>query len=191
MAAQKREKPSALPETILTVPSLHIDESHTPEVSTVIQVSISDEDDTKQEPSLNEDPSIVAQAPSTESELQIELNQSHPFWPAPDDTMKEVKDLTDDYCQRSVISVEAAVDALFDRIENRSIQMETSMDEQKLQQQQRPIEDILQALDQLVAPREVEISIDWDARGPINIREKTVLPSVLPMLEVHWMRRTD
>lgn len=44
---------------------------------------------------------------------------------------------------------------------------------------QRPIEDILQALDQLVlsAPREVEISIDWESRGAVNIREKTVLPS--------------
>lgn len=44
---------------------------------------------------------------------------------------------------------------------------------------QRPIEDILQALDQLVlsAPREVEISIDWGVRGPVNIREKTVVPS--------------
>lgn len=44
---------------------------------------------------------------------------------------------------------------------------------------QRPIEDILQALDQLVlsAPREVEISIDWGAPGAVNIREKTVLPS--------------
>ncbi|GFX28606.1 uncharacterized protein TNCV_3336661 [Trichonephila clavipes] len=177
MAVEKREKPSALPETILTVPTLHIDESHTPEVSTVIQVSIPDEDDTKRKPSVNEDPSIDAQAPSSESELKIELNQSHQFWPTSHDTEKEVKELTDGNCQRSVISVEAAVDALFDRIENRSIQMETSMDEQKLQQQQRPIEDILQALDQLVAPREVEISIDWDARGPINIREKTVLPS--------------
>lgn len=45
--------------------------------------------------------------------------------------------------------------------------------------QQRPIEDILQALDQLVlsTPREVEISIDWGVRGAVNIREKTVLPS--------------
>ncbi|XP_035215163.1 uncharacterized protein LOC118188771 [Stegodyphus dumicola] len=45
--------------------------------------------------------------------------------------------------------------------------------------QQRPIEDILQALDQLVlsAPREVEISIDWGTRGHVNIREKAVVPS--------------
>lgn len=44
---------------------------------------------------------------------------------------------------------------------------------------QRPIEDILEALDQLVlsAPREVEISIDWGVLGPVNITEKTVLPS--------------
>ncbi|GFQ79868.1 uncharacterized protein TNCT_79461 [Trichonephila clavata] len=177
MAAQKREKPSALPETILTVPTLDIDESPTPEVTAGIQVSLSNEDDTKQELSENEDPLIVTQAPSSESEPKIELNQPHPFWPASDGIKEEVKELTDGNCQRSVISVEEAVDALFDRIEHRSIQMETSMDDQKLQQQQRPIEDILQALDQLVAPREVEISIDWDARGPINIREKTVLPS--------------
>ncbi|XP_071033299.1 uncharacterized protein [Parasteatoda tepidariorum] len=45
---------------------------------------------------------------------------------------------------------------------------------------QRPIEDILQALDQLVLPappREVEINIEWEARGPVNIREKRVDPS--------------
>lgn len=52
-------------------------------------------------------------------------------------------------------------------------------DGDKTSEPQRPLEDILQALDQLVlsSPREVEISIDWGVRGPVNIREKTVLPS--------------
>ncbi|GFU02797.1 uncharacterized protein NPIL_35371 [Nephila pilipes] len=167
MATQKREKPSILPETILTVPTLSGDELHAPDVSASIQVPLSNGDDMKQELSVNDVPSI--NAPILESELKNESNLSHAFWPAMDGTKEDVKESSGGNCQRSV---EAAVDALFDRIEG---QMEMLSEEQKLQQ--RPIEDILQALDQLVAPREVEISIDWDARGPINIREKTVLPS--------------
>ncbi|GIZ03780.1 hypothetical protein CEXT_786921 [Caerostris extrusa] len=63
---------------------------------------------------------------------------------------------------------------MFDRIEEEEpLPICESLQDQ---QQARPIEDILEALDQLVAPREVEINIDWDALGPINIREKTVLP---------------
>ncbi|GBM39039.1 hypothetical protein AVEN_70211-1 [Araneus ventricosus] len=171
IAAQKREKNNEkpdLPETSLTDSQVQNEDA-----PINLQIPTSNHNGEEQEPPAEEIFPEVASIPDVEVKIKSNPSQSTEFWPSTNGPFDEDESQPPEDRPLESASIEKdEVDALFDRIDEKST--EASAD----QQQQRPIEDILQALDQLVsAPREVEISIDWDARGPINIREKTVTPS--------------
>ncbi|XP_055935274.1 mucin-2-like isoform X2 [Argiope bruennichi] len=175
IAAQKREKSiekPILPETVLTVSVAGQIQNDDAPVNP--QIPIPNGNESEEETPVAKIPSEVASTPDIEIKTNSNPSQPVEFWPSANSLGDEEEKCkaAEDKPQEPISTIKADVDALFDKIDEKS--NESSID----QQQQRPIEDILQALDQLVsAPREVEINIDWEARGSINIREKTVLPS--------------
>ncbi|GIY27837.1 uncharacterized protein CDAR_515651 [Caerostris darwini] len=182
VAAQKRDKitdKSVSPAPVLTIPILHVEEVHiqnssptNPEITPYDEIDIG-----LQKFPEDGNPSTQHSVHNTfDDPAKKDLEQPQIFWPTGNGHSNvEAIDSIQEEDQKLVISATAEVDTMFDRIEEEEpLPICKSLQDQ---QQARPIEDILEALDQLVAPREVEINIDWDALGPINIREKTVLPS--------------
>ncbi|KAG8195303.1 hypothetical protein JTE90_028450 [Oedothorax gibbosus] len=109
-----------------------------------------------------EKPAVDYNLEPAKKELELPT-ETISFWPKVSSSTKV--DIAD-----KLSDEKAEVDALFDNIEKDSAES----------LQQRPIEDILQALDQLVsAPKEMEINIDWVSDeggrgGVVNIRETPV-----------------